>query len=80
MLDALWTFLSNPANQGTLTWIGGGIVVAAGGVWTVMKSKKDKPNDGAAKVGVNADNGGVAMSNSTVGGSVTTNNHGDRKP
>ena len=80
MLDTLWTFLRDPANQGTLTWIGGGIAVAAGGIWTVMKSKKDRLKDGAGKPGVNADNGGVAMSNSTVGGSVTTNNHGDRKP
>ena len=27
MLDSIWTFLKDPANQAVFTWIGGGIVV-----------------------------------------------------
>ena len=80
MLDTLWTFLRDPANQGTLTWIGGGIAVAAGGIWTVMKSKKDKPKDGAAKPGVNARNGGVAIGRDNINSPINTTARNPRKP
>jgi hypothetical protein len=33
---ALWSFFTNPKNQKTLSWLGGGAVVAAGGIWAVV--------------------------------------------
>ncbi len=30
----IWTWLSDPENQKTLRWLGGGVVVIAGGAWT----------------------------------------------
>lgn len=32
----LWSFLSNAENQKTLAWLGGGLVLLVGGVWTVV--------------------------------------------
>lgn len=32
-----WAFLADQNNQQTLTWLGGGAVVAAGGLWTAIK-------------------------------------------
>lgn len=50
MLQTVLTILGDETNQKTLTWLGGGLVVAAGGVWTVVqffwpttKSSADKP-------------------------------------
>jgi hypothetical protein len=37
MVNEIWTFLRDPANQAVLTWIGGGIVIIVGAVWAVLK-------------------------------------------
>jgi tetratricopeptide (TPR) repeat protein len=34
---ALWAFLSDPRNQATLGFLGGGLVACAGGAWAVLK-------------------------------------------
>jgi hypothetical protein len=59
MLGTVWAFLKDPANQAVLTWIGGGIVVVAGGIWAAVKffAKRD---DGDAKPSVKAEGGSVA--------------------
>jgi hypothetical protein len=43
MLDVFWTFLKDPANREVLGWLGAGVVVVAGGLWTVVRfySRKD---------------------------------------
>lgn len=33
----LWAFLVDPQNREVLTWLGGGLVVLAGGAWTVIR-------------------------------------------
>lgn len=33
----IWAFLSDPQSREVLTWLGGGLVVVAGGAWTVIK-------------------------------------------
>lgn len=60
MLDGIWTFLKDPVNREVLGWIGGGIVVVAGGIWVVVKflAKKD---DRDAKPSVKAEGGSVAI-------------------
>ncbi len=37
MFDLVMDFLNDNQNQETLTWLGGGCVVVAGGVWTAFK-------------------------------------------
>ena len=34
---AMWQWLSDPENQKTLAFLGGGVVAIAGGAWTVFK-------------------------------------------
>jgi hypothetical protein len=63
--SALWDWLSNPSNQQTLAWIGGGAAAVGAGVWTVIKFLHGKPSS------VSADRGGTA-----VGGTVTASGAG----
>ena len=61
MSNAIWSFLQDPSNQAVLTWLGGGIVVVAGGIWAVFKfvlSNKKKASPPAPNV--TASHGGVA--------------------
>jgi hypothetical protein len=60
MLEAAWTFLKDPGNKDLLTWIGGGIVVIAGGAWAAVKFFATKPSEGGATPKVSADRGGFA--------------------
>jgi hypothetical protein len=60
MFEAVWTFLKDPANQAVLTWIGGGIVVVAGGLWAVVKFFAKKEDAGDTKPRVKAEGGSVA--------------------
>ncbi len=57
MFDTIWAFLTDPANREILAWIGGGIVVAAGGIWAVIKFFAKKPD----RRSVIADRGSVAI-------------------
>lgn len=36
-MDTLLLFISSPENRSILSWLGGGLVVIAGGVWVVIK-------------------------------------------
>jgi hypothetical protein len=61
----LWAFLGDPQNQATLSWLGGGLVVLAGGTWAVVKffAGRESGNDKAApppvRIMVRADQGGI---------------------
>lgn len=35
-MTTIWAFLSDPAHREVLSWIGGGLVVICGGLWTVV--------------------------------------------
>jgi hypothetical protein len=35
-MSTIWAFLNDPANREVLGWIGGGLVVVCGGLWTVI--------------------------------------------
>jgi hypothetical protein len=65
-MSDLWLFLSDPNNQKTLAWIGGGIVVAAGGLWTVVQffARRERPDAPSSPAGtrikVTATHGGMA--------------------
>lgn len=64
-MSALWEWLSEPANQRTLAFIGGGLVVAVGAVWKgyVYLAKKKEPPPSPQ---MSASSGGIA-----VGGNIT---------
>jgi hypothetical protein len=61
MFEAVWTFLKDPANQALLTWIGGGIVVIAGGIWAVVKFFAKKEDGADRKPSVKAKGRSVAI-------------------
>ena len=42
-MDELWAFVSDPTNQATLTWLGSGIIVVAGGAWAVIRNFVRRP-------------------------------------
>lgn len=62
MFTELWTFLRDPSNQTLLSWIGGGAVVACGGVWAAFKffvaSKPASPTQPSSST---ADHGSVVI-------------------
>jgi hypothetical protein len=35
-MRSLWSFISKPGNRAILGWLGGGVVIVAGGVWAVV--------------------------------------------
>jgi hypothetical protein len=53
-MDAILQFVTD--NRDTLSWLGGGVVVVAGGLWTVTKFflKREKPKPVNAVGGVAA--------------------------
>jgi hypothetical protein len=36
-IQKLWEVIKDPDNREALSWLGGGAVVAAGGIWAVVK-------------------------------------------
>jgi hypothetical protein len=68
----LWAFIKS--NQATLTWLGGGAAIAAGGLWTafVYFFPPQSPSKPApAPVAVEADCGGVAVGGNVSGSTIT---------
>ena len=62
----LWSFLGDAKNQATLSWLGGGLVVLAGGAWAVLKflagqeETVAKPVPLPGRATVRADHGSIA--------------------
>jgi hypothetical protein len=73
-MGSLWAFLSRPKNQKTLSWIGGGLVVVAGGAWAVFTYvwPHEAPSPDAPKI-VCAEPGGVAAGRDANGNTITIN-------
>jgi hypothetical protein len=68
-MEAVWQFVAD--NRDTLSWLGGGVVVIAGGIWTVTKFvlKREKPKPVIAQ-------GGVAAGRDIRGSPITISNTG----
>jgi hypothetical protein len=58
MLSSTLDFLKD--NQAVLSWIGGGVVVAATGIWAVVKFFAKNDDQKPSKPTVNADHGSMA--------------------
>ena len=60
----MWSFLTDPQNQQTLSWLGGGLAVVCGGLWAVLRFLLDRKRRGPAQASdapsVLADRGGIA--------------------
>jgi hypothetical protein len=61
VLSSIWDFPKDGSNQAVLSWIGGGIVFVAGGLWAALKFFFPKEKDKSAPPpAVHADHGGFA--------------------
>lgn len=69
-MGSLWPFLSASKNQKTLSWLGAGLVVVAGGGWAVFTYIW--PHDEGPKI-VCAQQGGVAAGRDASGNTITIN-------
>ena len=72
--ERAWAFLTDPANRAVLAWLGGGLVVALGGVWTVLTYFRPSaiPNKaGSEPATVTAKHGSVAIGRDNKGSPVT---------
>lgn len=64
----MWDFLSDPQNQQTLSWLGGGLAVVCGGLWAVFRFVLERRGRGGAASpsaasetpALRADRGGLA--------------------
>lgn len=79
MLETIWGFLNNSANQTTLTWLGGGVAVAAGGIWAIIKFFAKKPEPSKPQPMMTASNGGVVIGGANTDSPITTNKSGSVK-
>jgi hypothetical protein len=69
-MSGLWSFISAPKNKKTLSWLGAGLVVVAGGAWAVFTYVW--PHEEGPKI-VCAQPGGVAAGRDANGNTVTLN-------
>ena len=77
---AFWTWLRDPANQQTLGWIGGGVVVVVGGVWAGFKFffSKQEPKAPSPPT-VSATGGGVAAGRDIRDSKIDTRRSGSKR-
>jgi hypothetical protein len=75
--DGLWGFLRDKGNQQVLSWLGGGFVVAATGLWVAFvyffpasKSQETKSPE-PAPPSVQANCGGIAIGRDVTGSTIT---------
>ena len=75
--DGLWGFLRDKRNQQVLGWLGGGLVVAATGLWVAFVYFFPPPTSREGKspvpaVNVQADCSGIAIGGNVTGATITT--------
>ena len=74
-MSSLWEFIRQKRNREVLGWLGGGLVVAATGLWAAVvyffpPQKSSEPKPASAQ----ADCGGVAIVGSVTGATITGGN------
>jgi hypothetical protein len=79
MLADAWSFLQDENNRVVLAWMGGGIVVVAGGIWAVLKFILSKQKKESARAPtVSASQGGVAAGRDIRNTEIDTRGGGRR--
>jgi len=77
-MNSLWRFLRDKRNQQVLGWLGGGLVVAATGLWVVFVyfyHSAESPETNASEPNpakVQADCSSVAIGGNVSGATITT--------
>lgn len=67
----MWAFLRNKTNRTILSWLGGGLVVAAAGAWAVfLHFSSASPTPGTSGPRVEANCGGVAVGGDVAGSTI----------
>ena len=74
MLSSIWNFLKDGSNQAVLSWIGGGIIIIAAGIWAVIKFMAKNSDQKVPKPSVSADHGSMA-----AGRDISINGGGSSK-
>jgi hypothetical protein len=73
--DGLWGFLRDKSNQQVLGWLGGGLIVAATGLWAAFvyffPPVKEAKAPEAAPASVQANCGGIAIGRDVTGSTIT---------
>ena len=62
----IWGWLSDPGNQATLGFLGGGLAAVAAGIWTVVKYLRKGRGKEPPSLTVTADHGGVAAGRDAI--------------
>src|SRR5258708_39016676 len=74
-IDGLWGFLRDKRNQQVLGWLGGGLVVAATGLWVAFvyffPPVKEAKSPEATPASVQANCGGIAIGRDVTGSTIT---------
>jgi hypothetical protein len=79
----LWLFVGRKHNREILTWIGGGLAVAAAGLWTTLLHFSAAGAPPAAPPGIEARCGSIGIGGDVTGATITAGNAGscpERKP
>jgi hypothetical protein len=76
-MSSIWTFVRKPSNQRLLSWLGGGGVIAAGGIWAIVTylwPAHETPTAECVQQGVNirGNVSGSKVNNTVSGGTVTS--------
>jgi hypothetical protein len=75
-MTSFWRFLRDKHNQQVLGWLGGGLVVAATGLWVAFvyffpPAKSPEAKSPQSSPAVKADRGGIAIGGDVSGTTIT---------
>jgi hypothetical protein len=79
VLPRLWKFFTNSKNREILSWLGGGVVVIATGIWVAIVYFFP-PHEASGPASVQANCGGVAIGGNVTGTTITAGSDCSSKP
>ena len=71
-----WAFLKSSDNRTIVSWVSGGVVVVAGGFWTVFKFFVSKPNVAGGRGGAASVKGNFSKATGGRGGGAISGTGG----
>ena len=76
-LSTMWSFLQNKKNREVLGWVGAGLAVVIGGLWTAFVYFSPPNKTSASGPTVHASCGSVAAGGNVSGATITAGNTGN---